>query len=343
MSVGAVPYDYYDLGIIADYSSRGPTLDGRIKPELVAPTGVSTVSYGAVDYSGAYNRGGYHGTSAAAPHVAGAAALIKAANPSYSRDDLWNALIAATVDAGSRGQDNTFGHGKLVLPVIPQQLPSTELLGYSPPEVYRNIVNAKFGFEGSNRDLYCYFSVKEISAGEVDIFLNEQRFNAVPVSRDWTLWYLPMRRADLRSGRNTIEFRNIRNQDRASPFARWQLKDVSVTSRRPANAKPVPGTQLPSELPEGLVSGLGDPFPAPFNAEVTVPFTVAAAGPVRLAVYNLMGQPVRVLADGWAEAGLHQMRWDGRTATGAEAASGVYWAVLQVGEALQTAKLALIR
>ena len=342
MSVGAVRYDNYDLGIIADYSSRGPTLDGRVKPELVAPTGVSTVSYGEIDNRG---RGGYHGTSAAAPHVAGAAALIKSANPSYSRDDLWNALIAATVDVGSRGEDNTFGHGKLVLPIIPQQLPSTELLGYSPPTVTRNIVNAKFGFEGSNRDLYCYFSVKEISAGEVDVFLNEQRFIAVPASEDenWKRWYIPMLRADLRSGRNTIEFRNTINQNHPESYVHWQLKDVSVTSRRPANAKPVPGTQRPSELPEGLVSGLGDPFPAPFNAEVTIPFTVAAAGPVQISVYNLMGQQVRVLADGWTEAGLHQMRWDGRTAAGAEAASGVYWAVMQVGDAVQTAKLALIR
>ena len=47
MSVGAVHYDYYNLGRIADYSSRGPTTDGRFKPELVAPSGVSTVSYGA--------------------------------------------------------------------------------------------------------------------------------------------------------------------------------------------------------------------------------------------------------------------------------------------------------
>ena len=64
---------------------------------------------------------------------------------------------------------------------------------------------------------------------------------------------------------------------------------------------------------------------------------------MRLVVYNLMGQQVRVLADGWVDSGAHRVRWDGRTAAGAEAASGVYWAVLQAGGAVQTAKLALIR
>ena len=221
-----------------------------------------------------------------------------------------------------------------------ESLPSRGLFGYSPPTVSKNPKSAKFGFdEGTSRELYCYFSVKQISAGEMDIFLNEQRYTTLPASEDWTDWYLALARTDLRSGTNIIEFRNISNQNRTSGFDLWQLKDVSVTSLRPANAKPVAGAQLPEEL----VSGLGDPFPAPFNAEVTIPFAVAAANPVRLVVYNLMGQPVRVLADGWAEVGLHQVRWDGRTAAGAEAASGVYWAVLQAGGGFQTAKLALIR
>ncbi len=113
MSVGAVHFNFYDLGIVADYSSRGPTTDGRFKPELVAPSGVSTVSYGeSEDFYG------YSGTSAAAPHVTGAAALIKSANPSFSRDDLWDALIAATVDIDAIGRDNNSGYGKLVLPVM---------------------------------------------------------------------------------------------------------------------------------------------------------------------------------------------------------------------------------
>ncbi|MCE2448484.1 MAG: hypothetical protein J4F35_08880 [Candidatus Latescibacteria bacterium] len=224
---------------------------------------------------------------------------------------------------------------------VVESLPSRGLFGYSPPAVTKNPKSVKFGFGGASRDLACNFSVKEISDGEIDIFLNEQSYAYIPASENWTHWYLILDRADLRSGTNIIEFRNTFNQNRTSSFARWQLKDVWVGE--PPSAKPVAGVQLLSKLSDGLVSGLGDPFPTPFNAEVTIPFALAEAGPVRLAVYNLMGQQVRVSADGWLAAGAHRVRWDGRTDMGVEAASGVYWAVLYAGEIVQTAKLALIR
>ena len=224
---------------------------------------------------------------------------------------------------------------------VVESLPSRGLFGYSPPVVTKNPKSVKFGFGGASRDLACYFSVKEISDGEIDIFLNEQSYADIPASEDWTGWYLILDRADLRTGTNTIEFRNIFNQNRTSSFARWQLKDVSVGE--PPSAKPVAGTRILAKVPDALVSGLGDPFPTPFNAEVTIPFALAEAGPIRISVYNLMGQQVRVLADGWEDAGAHRMHWDGRTAAGVEAASGVYWAVLEAGGVVQTAKLALIR
>lgn len=63
-TVGAVRYDTEEL---EPYSSRGPTKDGRRKPDVVAPTAVSTASYPDQEFAG---------TSASAPHVAGSAALV---------------------------------------------------------------------------------------------------------------------------------------------------------------------------------------------------------------------------------------------------------------------------
>jgi len=340
LSVGAVDHIFYGLGWIASYSSRGPTLDGRIKPDLVAPTGVSTVSY-APD--------SYHGTSAAAPHVAGAAALIKSAYSSYSRTQLWDALVDATVDIGALGRDNDSGYGKLVLPVLLKQLPSTGPFGYSPPAVTENPKSVKFGFEGNGEPGLMVWELK--NNAEVDILINSNHYGRASESDDydWQTWFTLLSEEDLNSGQNVIEFRNQANQNRTVFFSYWELKDVFFVPlkgrelRKYISAKAIAGAKFLGPSGAIVESGLGDPFPTPFNAEVTLPFALAEAGAVRLVVYNLLGQQIRVLADGWLAAGAHRVRWDSRTDAGVEAASGVYWAVLQAGGAVQTAKLALVR
>lgn len=65
-AVGAV--GWIDCSTLHSYSSRGPTNDGRIKPDFVGPACVSTHSYLSVGYP-------FCGTSAATPHIAGAIAL----------------------------------------------------------------------------------------------------------------------------------------------------------------------------------------------------------------------------------------------------------------------------
>jgi PKD repeat protein/subtilisin family serine protease len=109
-SIGAVAHFNWERGTIEPFSSVGPTADGRFKPDLVAPDGVNSASYPT----------GFFGTSAAAPHVAGAAALMLSANPSLGVDNLKDEMTSEAVDAGVRGTDNTFGAGLLSMPQPPR-------------------------------------------------------------------------------------------------------------------------------------------------------------------------------------------------------------------------------
>ena len=86
------------------YSSQGPTNDGRLKPDIAAPDGTTSLTYGV---------GGSFGTSFSAPTTAGAAALLIQQDPLLAPDDLAGALSGMAVDVGDPGPDNVFGAGEL--------------------------------------------------------------------------------------------------------------------------------------------------------------------------------------------------------------------------------------
>ena len=88
LSVGA---SYWGDDVLASYSSHGPTLDGRVKPDITGPTGVSTTAY-----CGIFSCSSFHGTSASAPHVVGAAALVMEKYPAATPDQV-QAMLEATV------------------------------------------------------------------------------------------------------------------------------------------------------------------------------------------------------------------------------------------------------
>ncbi len=70
---------------------------------------------------------------------------------------------------------------------------------------------------------------------------------------------------------------------------------------------------------------LSQNYPNPFNPETIIPFTVSHSTRVKLEIYNLLGQRIRILADRHIPAGLHSIRWDGRDALGNVVNSGVYF------------------
>lgn len=91
---------------IAPYSSQGPTDDGRVKPDLAAPTGTTSAAY-------AQSGGRFHGTSAAAPHATGFAALIKQMQPQARADVLRAAVLRYVRPMGAAAPNNEYGFGHI--------------------------------------------------------------------------------------------------------------------------------------------------------------------------------------------------------------------------------------
>ncbi len=101
-----------DSGTIASSSSRGPSAcDGAIFPDLVAP-GVSITSADRT-FGGAFpdSYSVLSGTSFAAPHLAGAMALLMSAFPHLTAYEIEDSLIEAGWDLGEPGPDNAYGYG----------------------------------------------------------------------------------------------------------------------------------------------------------------------------------------------------------------------------------------
>lgn len=87
-----------------------------------------------------------------------------------------------------------------------------------------------------------------------------------------------------------------------------------------------------------LQAELEQNYPNPFNPGTTFWFSLPSAGRVTLGVFNVLGEQVALLLDGYREPGRHMIRWDA-----ASFPSGVYFCRMQAGDALQVKKAILLK
>ena len=112
LSVGAT--HYWNTHTIATYSSRGPTPDGRVKPDIVGTACGQTTSY--EPHLRDQNQCWMGGTSQASPNVAGLAALVRQRFPDYTPAQVASYLKAFAQQRETPDPNNTWGHGFAQLP-----------------------------------------------------------------------------------------------------------------------------------------------------------------------------------------------------------------------------------
>ena len=84
-------------------------------------------------------------------------------------------------------------------------------------------------------------------------------------------------------------------------------------------------------------------YPNPFNPQTEISYNLSEDSPVKLTVYNMLGQKVKVLVDEYQSAGAKRVTWDGHNENGESVASGIYLYRLEAGKFTETKKMSLLK
>ena len=119
-------------------------------------------------------------------------------------------------------------------------------------------------------------------------------------------------------------------------FAGLHLNETDVKAQATAGTVEVIGRPLSYSLEQN--------YPNPFNPSTTIAYQVPNDGVrVRLEIYNITGQLVRVLVDGEQAAGEYHVTWDGMDAAGARVSSGMYFYRLTSGDFVSVKKMMMLK
>ena len=113
--------------------------------------------------------------------------------------------------------------------------------------------------------------------------------------------------------------------DTADPFEYTVSEGTRVFSGRRLHSLPREATLYPC-------------YPNPFNSETTVEFALPRPGRARVEVYNLLGEKVATLLNGWASPGLHRFHWS----AGAQS-TGIYLVVARFENRVRVQRVVYVR
>lgn len=314
---------------IAGFSSRGPTADGRTKPEVVAQ-GVATPWAVAGNPSVV---GTASGTSLSTPLIAGSAALVREAHPEWNAQQVRQALMLTADKAGA--PDNNYGWGRLDVMkaiyasplggiVAPKPfgllLPNNNSTVSKPPDLPFKWRKA-FDPQGS---AVTYNVLLRSTAPDSSVFSSATTETSLVYSG-----YLGPNKIYEWIVTATDPQGNVRESKDRFRFTTSATTEVNVPPASPPRVS------------------LMQNYPNPVHSATQIDFTLVGplgSVPVSLRIFNASGRLVRTLANtytavpaGWS------LRWDGLDENGRRQSSGIYYYKLEVQGAVYSKKLVLLR
>jgi len=139
----------------------------------------------------------------------------------------------------------------------------------------------------------------------------------------------------------------------ALPFE-TDILHLSATSAMSLESTILADTAQVTTTAEPSAAGDHDPFipgvfelfqnyPNPFNPTTRIEFSLERAMDVELSVYNVIGQKITTLVDGFYSTGTYDVEWDATDETGRKMASGIYFYRLTTDDYSRTRKMMLMK
>jgi hypothetical protein len=326
LSIGAVTFDNF----IAGFSGRGPTADGRIKPEVVAQ-GVN------VQWAVAGNSTGYalaSGTSLSTPLVGGAAALVREAHPEWTVAQVRDALMQSGDKAAS--PDNDFGHGRID---VVKAIYNSSYGAPVAPKPFNLLVPVDTGSVVKAPITFKWRKTTDPQGGAINYRINLRQISPQPCC--------------LFSAMTTDTFLVYTGYLGPSKTYEWSVTAIDVDGHERQSRDLFRFTTTtttgvtytpPPSAPQVLMA---QSRPNPMRSLTRIDFTLAGSAgvvPVVLRIYDAQGRLVRTLME-TAEPVPAQCtaNWDGKNEKGEKSGSGIYYYRLEVAGAHFSKRLILLR
>jgi hypothetical protein len=326
IAVGAVDA----AGNLVGFSSRGPTADGRIKPDVLARgLGASVISPTTTNGYTSNN-----GTSFSCPLVGGVVAQILSAHPDLTPAQVMEAL-RQTASRANR-PDNDYGYGIVN---------AAAAVTYWGP-AFSNEPEVSAAQSGVFGVMMRILSREGIASGSVRIYYAKRgssAFNTATMAQVDSISYLvqiprPAQVTDtlqIYFSANALGFGNVTHPKHVPEQAFLLRGDGTLLSSDPKVIAPPEKFTLAQNLP--------NPFGGRFAPQTMIAFELPEPAAVRMRIFNILGQRVRTLIDGDLPAGRYERFWDGTDDQGRLVAAGVYFYEVSTPAGAKRNKMLLVR